>query len=452
MRAKSLPPGLDRIDPAARDLYVRDLAAVAGIEKLRFFPVALESGSGCKLFEVGGRELLDLTATWTAVGLGHGHPRIVEAIAKAAQNPPGAGGLSAVHADSVGLAEDLLELVPGSGDRRVYLGHAGSDACDVAIRAVRIATGKKRIIGFHHSYHGGIGVAMANSGVFVESGGVVPDPNTTFVDYPNPYRPPGHEPSPAEAALSASLSQVETALGNGDVAAVMCEPILADGGMVVPPAGFLARLAELCLRFDTLLVCDEVKVGLGRPGMMHAFQLDGVSPDLVCFGKVLGNGLPLSATVGPAEVLDGPAASALLTTAGNPICTAVGRTVLKVLQEEGLPERARRAGERLRTGLAELHNGRVGDIRGHGLANGVELVTDAESRTADPRLAAATVYRAFELGVVMYYVGGNVLEITPPLVISDAEVDRAVEIVGEAIDDAAAGKVPADVVAAYAGW
>jgi 4-aminobutyrate aminotransferase len=447
-----IPPGLDQLDPRAKDLYIRDLKSVAGIEKLRFFPLAVESGFGCTLIEAGGRELLDLSATWTAAGLGHGHPRVVEAMMKAAKNPPGAGGLSAVHPDSVGLAEELLALVPGTGDRRVYLGHAGSDACDVVIRATRFATGKKRIVGFHHSYHGGIGVAMATSGVHVEAGSVTADPMTTFVDYPNPYRPPSTDPSGPEAALRASLAQVEAALKEGDVACVMSEPMLADGGMVVPPPGFLRGLEELCHRYGTLLVCDEVKVGLGRPGMMHAYQLDDATPDLVCFGKVLGNGLPLSAAVGPAEILDGPSAAALLTTAGNPICTAVGRTVLRVLQEEELPERARKAGERLRAGLAQLNNERIGDIRGHGLANGVELVVDRDSKTPDGKLAAATVYRAFELGVVVYYVGGNVLEVTPPLVISDAEVDRAVEILGQSINDAAAGKVRADVVAAYAGW
>jgi 4-aminobutyrate aminotransferase len=448
----NLPPGLDQLAPQAKDLYTRDLKAVAGIEKLRFFPLAVESGHGCTLVEAGGRELLDLTATWTASGLGHGHPRVVEAMVRAAQNPPGAGGLSAVHPDSVGLAEELLAIVPGGGDRRVYLGHAGSDACDVVIRALRFATGKKRIVGFHHSYHGGIGVAMAASGVHVEAGSVTPDPMTTFVDYPNPYRPPGSDPSGPVAALTASLAQVEAALAAGDVACVMAEPILADGGMVVPPPGFLRGLEQLCHRYDTLLVCDEVKVGLGRPGMLHAYQLDGATPDLICFGKVLGGGLPLSAAVGPAQILDGPSAAALLTTAGNPICSAVGRAVLRVLQEEELPERARRAGERLRAGLAHLGNKRIGDIRGHGLAIGVDLVVDRDSKEPDGQLAAATVYRAFELGVVVYYVGGNVLEVTPPLIISDEEVDRAVDILGRAIDDAAAGKVPADVVAAYAGW
>ncbi len=442
------PLGLNRIAPGAAALYRRDLAAMAGIEKLRFFPLALESGHGSTLVEVGGRELIDLTATWTAAGLGHGHPRIVEAMTRAAVAPPGAGGLSAVHPDSVGLAEELLALVPGSGERRVYLGHAGSDACDVALRAVRFNSGKHRLVAFKHSYHGGIGLAMAASGVHVNAGAVRPDDDTVFVDYPNPFRPPADGTDP----LVATLAQIEAAFAPGDVAAIMVEPMLADGGMVVPPKGFLRGVAELCHRYDVLFCVDEVKVGLGRPGMLHAFELDDVVPDIVCFGKVLGNGLPLSAAVGPAAIFDGPAAAALLTTAGNPVCSAVGREVLRVLVDEDLVARAARAGERLRAGFAAMDHPRIGDVRGHGLANGVELVTERDTNTPDGALAAAVVYRAFELGVCVYYVGGNVLEVTPPLVITDAEIDRSLEILHQAIDDAVAGKVPADVLAAYAGW
>ena len=442
------PAGLDRLAPEAAALYRRDAQVVAGIEKLRFFPLALESGFGSTLVEVGGRELIDLTATWTAAGLGHGHPKIVEALGRAALAPPGAGGLSAVHRESVGLAEELLALVPGSGERRVYLGHAGSDACDVALRAVRFNSGKRRIVAFHHSYHGGIGLAMAASGVHINAGAVTPDPETTFVDYPNPYRPPANGTDP----LAHSLAQIEAAFARGDVACIMVEPMLADGGMVVPPAGLLSGIAALCRTYDVLFAVDEVKVGLGRPGLLHAFQLEAVVPDIVCFGKVLGNGLPLSATVGPASIMDGPASAALLTTAGNPICAAVGRAVLRTLVEEELPARAARAGERLRAALVSLDHPRIGDVRGRGLANGVELVTDRDSKTPDSKLAAAVAYRAFELGVVVYKVGGNVLEVTPPLVITDEEIDRAVAILGQAVDDAVAGKVPADVLAAYAGW
>ena len=197
-------------------------------------------------------------------------------------------------------------------------------------------------------------------------------------------------------------------------------------------------------------------MGLGRPGTLHAFDHDGVVPDIVTFGKVLGGGLPLSAAVGPAEILDEPPAAALLTTAGNPVCTAAGRAVLATI----VGATACRAGGESRcgclpTGCAALAGSpgadRIGDVRGRGLAIGLELV-DPQTGERDPRLAAQVVYRAWELGAVVYYVGGNVLEITPPLVLTEDEASRAVDILGAAIADAAAGKVNAEEVARYAGW
>jgi 4-aminobutyrate aminotransferase len=435
-------------------LTERDAHAVAGIEKLRFFPLEVASGDGCWLTAPDGRRLLDLTATWTACGLGHGHPALAAAIAEAARNPPGAGGLSAVHPDSVGLAEDLLALVPGDGERRVYLGHAGSDACDVALRACRHATGRPRIVAFEHSYHGGVGVAMGVSGVHVDAG-AEPDPATVFVPFPDPYRP--HTGDPA-TVVSASLEAVAEELAAGDVACVIVEAIQSDGGLVVPPDGFLTALAETCQAHDVPLICDEVKVGLGRPGLLHAFAHDGVEPDLVAFGKALGGCLPLSAAVGPADILDGPAASALLTTAGNPVCTAAGRTVLRVLEEEKLPANAAERGIQLRARIADFAASSapgaeyVGDVRGRGLAIGVDLVTNRTTKARAEDLARKTVYRAWQLGAVVYYVGGNVLEVTPPLTISADEVDHAAAVLTQAIADAASGVVTDEMVAPYAGW
>jgi 4-aminobutyrate aminotransferase len=199
------------------------------------------------------------------------------------------------------------------------------------------------------------------------------------------------------------------------------------------------------------LICDEVKVGLGRTGLLHAFQHDGAVPDIVTFGKALGGGLPLSAAVGPASILDGPTASALLTTAGNPACAAAGRAVLRTLDEERLPEAAAAAGERLRAGLRKIAAGqpRIGDVRGRGLAIGVDLVT-GDDRTRAPELAQKVVYRAWQLGAVVFYVGGNVLEVTPPLTIADDEVDLAVEILARSVEEADA--VSDEEVAPYAGW
>jgi 4-aminobutyrate aminotransferase len=150
------------------DLYQRDTAVVAGIEKLRFFPLAVVDGQGCWLTEDSGRRLLDLSASWTASGLGHGHPAVTEAVTSALRRAPGASVLSAAHPDAVGLAEDLLSVVPGPADRRVYLGHSGSDANDVALRACRLASGKHRVVAFQHGYHGGVGLAMGVSGVHVD--------------------------------------------------------------------------------------------------------------------------------------------------------------------------------------------------------------------------------------------------------------------------------------------
>lgn len=432
-------------------LYARDEAVIAGIEKLRFFPLEVQSGHGCTLVTPDGRELLDLSATWTASGLGHGHPAIADAVSRAIRTAPGSGGLSAVHPDSVGLAEDLLALVPGDGERRVYLGHAGSDANDVALRACRHASGRPTVVAFEHSYHGGVGVAMGVSGVHVDAG-VPADPEAVFLPYPNPFRP---GPDGVDADVAHCLSLAEQHLAGGRVACLIVEPILSDGGLVVPPDGFLARLHELCRRHDVPMICDEVKMGLGRPGTLHAFDHDGVVPDIVTFGKVLGGGLPLSAAVGPAAILDNPPAAALLTTAGNPVCTAAGRAVLKTLVEDGLIDNAATVGAVLADALRALASApggdRIGDVRGRGLAIGLELV-DPATGDRDPRLAASVVYRAWELGAVVYYVGGNVLEITPPLVLTEAQAARAAEILGAAIADAAAGKVDSEEVAKYAAW
>jgi 4-aminobutyrate aminotransferase len=328
----------------------------------------------------------------------------------------------------------------------VYFGHAGSDANDVAIRAAVHATGRPKVLAFEHSYHGGIGVAMKASGVHVEAGSVAADKQVLFTPYPDPYR----EPERYEQVLAA----LDDALGGRNVACLLVEPILSDGGLVVPPDGFLAEVAARCAAVGTLLICDEVKVGLGRPGTWHAFDHDGITPDIVTFGKSLGAGVPISAAVGPAAVFDEPAASALLTQAGNPYSTAVARAVLATMKREGLVERGAATGERLRQGLrqATAHLDVVGEIRGRGLAIGVDLATDRAGKGRNPELAAKTVYRVWELGGVVFYVGGNVLEVTPPLVITDEEVDRAVELLALGIEDAAAGKVSDAEVAPYSGW
>ena len=435
------------------DWYDRDTRTIAGVEKLRFFPQVAATGHGTYLTTPSGRQVLDLSASWTASGLGHGHPRIVEAVTAAMAAPPGASLLSGTHPHAIRLAEELLDLVPTTGrHRRVYLGHAGTDANDVALRAARHATGRRRIIAFEHGYHGGLGTSMAISGVHIDAG-ASPEPDLTLVPYPDPYRP-WTDP---DTLLADTMALVQRHLADGDVAAVIVEPIQSDGGVIVPPAGFLTRLRVLTRQYATLLVVDEVKVGLSRTGHLMAHHIEDVVPDIVTLGKALGGGLPLSAAIGPASALDNPAASALMTTIGNPVSCAAGLAVLDILRDGALAQAAQDRGaqltEALRHYAASDRPGaaHIGDIRGRGLAIGVEIV-EAGTKTPDPVLAAKAVLAGWHLGIIAYPVRGNVIEITPPLTITHDEVTTATHLLTEAIDRAALGHVTDDDIAPYSGW
>jgi 4-aminobutyrate aminotransferase len=431
-----------------RSLVERDAAAVAGIEKLRFGPFAIRSGDGNRLIAEDGRRLIDFSASWGAASLGHGHPGLVDAISRTVAHMPSASILSTIHEPAVALAERLLALTPGDGDRRVWFGHSGSDANETVIRAVEAATGRRRTIAFVGAYHGGTSLSMSISGHTAQTHSP-PRAGLFLLPYPNLYRPrfPG---AVGEATLAQLDYLLDTVCPAHDTAAILVEAIQADGGLLVPPGGFLAALAERAKARGILLVCDEVKVGLGRTGMLHAFEADGITPDIVTFGKGLGGGLPLSAVVGPASILNSRTAFAMQTLCGNPVSCSAGLAVLAAIEKEGLVTNAEARGRQLQMGRHDM----IGDVRGRGLAIGVELIEDRDDRRPATKSCQKVVYRAFELGLLLFYVGtqSNVLELTPPLTLTEAEAEEGLAILGRAIEDVAAGRVDDAAVAAFAGW
>lgn len=433
-------------------LYARDSTVIAAAQKLRFFPLAVTGGHGAHVVTDDGHHLLDLSGSWGAASLGYSHPAIADAVSARLRDMPAASTLSSANEPAVAFAERLRATLPGDADRRVWLGHSGSDANEAAVRIVQAATGRSGFIAFEGAYHGGTTGSMAVSAHLAQRDA---DKHTGLhlLPYPDTYRDADDIGTQVLAQLDRLLAKDGVA---ADVGALLLEPILSDGGMIVPPPGFVAGLAERCRRHGILLLCDEVKVGVARTGWFHAFEAEGIEPDIVTFGKGIGGGLPLSAAVGPSEVFDAMTAFALQTTCGNPVSATAGLTVLDTIEDEGLTERAAKLGARLQGGLRDLQSTSevIGDIRGRGLAIGVDLVRDRGDATAAPDLAARVAYRAFELGAVVFLIGmdTNVLELTPPLIITEEEIDRGVEIIDQAICDALAGRVSDDDVAGFAGW
>lgn len=424
--------------------------------KVRFFPFALAAAEGNRLVDVEGRTYLDFTAGWAVANLGYGNQRVRDAIVEQFDRTS-FGTLTAwMNEPAARLAQRLVEAMPGDFPKKAWFGLHGSDANDCLAKLVPLATGRKRIVSFIGGYHGQTAGSAALSGHTAQarSGG---GGNVVKIPYPDPYRPLFGDREPGQAVLDYLEHYVmRTICPPDDTAAVIVEPMQSDGGDILPPDGFLEGLQALCRRHGILLLVDEVKIGCGRSGRLFAFQHYGLEPDAVSLGKSLGGGMPISAVVGRRELLDQGAATNMYTMAGNPVSCAAALASLDEIEERQLAPRAARIGRLLLDRLRALQADHplVGDVRGLGLMLGVENVRDRHTKEPADLESAKIVYRAYELGLMVFYGGiySNVLEITPPLTLTEAEVEEGVAILDAAIGDVEAGRVPDARVAEYAGW
>ena len=446
------------LGPRTSEYLSREEKAIGRAMGIRFYPIVVERAEGARVWDPDGREYLDFSSQWAVTNLGHGHGRVLEAVRRQLERLVFSSHTTFPNTVAIELAERLAELAPGGFRKKVWFGLTGSDANEFVYKVMPVYSGRRRFLSFLGSYHGQTMGALTLSGHKAMSG-LIGFPNAVKAHYPYCYRCPYGRSYPECGLFCMEFLEeqvLDIAVPSEDLAAVVVEPIQSDGGVVVPPPEFLPRLWRICRERGVSLVVDEVKVGFGRTGRMFAVENYGVEPDMIALGKPIASGLPLSACVGRAEIMDSAIALHLFTSSAHPVSCAAALATIEAIMSEGVLERARRLGERMRKRLEEMMGRRrlVGDVRSLGMIAGVELVADESSRKPARREAAGVVYRAWELGLLTTYVGtySNVLELTPPLTISEEELERGLDILEKAIEDCEKDRVDWSLVRRFAGW
>jgi 4-aminobutyrate aminotransferase-like enzyme len=396
-------------------------------------PLVPARTAGAHVWDEDGRRYLDLYAGFAVANVGYCHPRVTEAVRRQAgemTHCPSAMP-SRVRAE---LYERLAAIAPPGLDR-FLLAVTGSLANELAVQLARAHTGRHGVVSFSGAYLGRSAGALPFAGKRAYRRPVGVRAEAHFLPFPDPYRSPWAAGDPG----ATSLALLETLLcdpasGADDVAAVVVEPIQGNGGVIVPPEGFLAGLRALCDRAGALLVFDEIQCGFGRTGRMWACDHWGVVPDLMTVGKGIGGGLAIAAVLGREDVMTSFAPDAITSTfLTNALNEAAAVAAIDVLTEERLVERSADLGARVHAALARALAGGVGDVRGRGLFAGIELVAGAGE--PDPAGAAVARRSLRERGVLVGVGGrhGNVLKLSPPLVVDEGELLEAVTTIAEVL-------------------
>jgi len=423
------------------DLYDRYMitSMVGGFE-----PVVVDHASGCTYTAADGKEYLDCVAGIAVANAGHGHPKGLAAARKQVEELVHCCTYVYYSPRAAEMCRALAEITPGRLTKS-FLANSGAEALEGAMRLAKQHTKRRELIALTHSFHGRTYATLSITGNWARKKGGGPYmPGVAFAPAPYAYRCPFGSTTPEECAAR-SAEHLEAVIRHhtyGDVAGFIAEPVLGEGGIIVPPPDYFKLVKEVLDAHGILFLCDEVQSGFGRTGKLFAIEHYGVEPDIMCMAKGIADGFPLSAFITTDEIAGAfTPGDHLSTFGGSPVSCAAALANIEVMREEDLPAKAAATGERIMTRLRDFQQGcgLVGDVRGLGLMIGVELVSDRAAKT--PAADAAKLVRklARENGVLFGVGGtfGNVVRIQPPLVISDAEADRACDVLERAITDAA---------------
>ena len=407
-----------------------------------YLPVIMASAKGCEIFDVDGKRYLDFSSGQMATIVGHSHPEIVEVVKQYAEQLDHLN-CQAVSVPAIELAERLGRLLPAPLEKSFFLS-TGSESVEASISLAKCVTGKFEIVAFSASYHGMTGQTSSATYSMSRKHGRPVMPGQFAFPAPHAYRSPfrhadGSYDWQTEMAFGWSMIDAQSV---GSLAAFVFEPILSAGGIIEPPMGYMKQLAIECKKRGMLLIADEAQTGLGRCGQMFAFQRDEIVPDILALSKTIGAGMPLSSvstTAAIAKMAHERNFVFITTHYNDPLPCAVGAKVLEMAERDDLPKMARERGQQMREGFLRLQRKYwcVGDVRGRGLLQGVEIVSDPITKVASTEIGMAVSQKAMDLGLstqITSHGGCGIFRMAPPLTISAEEIDEAIDILDRAFE------------------
>lgn len=411
-------------------------------------PLVVAEASGVTVFDADGREYLDLFAGVLTVSLEHGQPDVVRAIQEQA------GALAHISTlyitePQLKVAARLAEIAPGDVSKAFFT-NSGTEADETAVMLAKLHTGRQDVIVLRHGYSGRSTAATSLAGQKIWKPMSSPLPGVHHALSPYCYRCPlGLEPDSCGVRCARDIEELINTTTPGEVAAFLAEPIQGSGGFIVPPPEYFEIAVEIVRRHGGVFIADEVQTGVGRTGT-HWFGIEhwDVEPDIITMAKGLANGLPVGATLATPDVAASWNRNLTFSTfGGNPVVMAAADATLGVMERENIPERAERLGQRLRAGLEEMKERYplIGDVRGKGLMQAMELVEDRETKEPATRKTAALMEATKERGVLIGKAGnyGNVLRFAPPMLISETDLDEALRLIDEALAEVSGVERPA---------
>ena len=414
------PPG-----PKARAIVDRD-RKVSSPSYIKEYPLVVDRGEGPWIYDVDGNRFLDFMAGIATASTGHAHPRVVKAIHDAADKFLHICGTDFYYESFAALCERLAGYLPAMGAKKVFLTNSGTEAIDGALKLVRAHTGRPYVIAFKGAFHGrtygAISLNSSKVGQRAFFGPLVP--GVIHVPYPAPHAP--------DVAAALEADWFKTHVDPREVAAIFIEPILGEGGYVIPPTSALQGLRRLCDAHGIVLVFDEVQTGIGRTGSMFAAEHFGVMPDVFCAAKGLGSGMPIGAFVAREKVMTWPRGSHGSTYGGNPVCCAAALATLDVI--EPLLSQIQETGEYMRSELRAIQHRHpvVADVRGVGLMNGAEFLVPKTHAPATEYVGALEQL-AFQKGLLLISCGASTIRFAPPLIVGRHEVDVGLRVLEECL-------------------